>query len=56
MCWRRQVGATMRYSECCEAINDEMLWVLNLIRDTDMRLSESTAVHKDDKIPDVSIP
>ena len=40
----------------CMAIDDEMRWLLAIISDTGMRLSEAAGLHKDDIILDVSIP
>mgnify|MGYP001395776286 FL=1 len=40
----------------CMAIDDEMRWLLALISDTGMRLSEAAGLHRDDIILDVSIP
>jgi integrase len=40
----------------CMAIDDEMRWLLAIISDTGMRLSEAAGLHRDDIILDVSIP
>jgi integrase len=40
----------------CMAIDDEMRWLLALISDTGMRLSEAVGLHKDDIILDAPIP
>ena len=36
--------------------DDEMRWLLALISDTGMRLSEAAGLHRDDIIPDAPIP
>ena len=40
----------------CIAIDDEMRWLLAIITDTRMRLSEAAGLHKDDIMLDVPIP
>ena len=45
-----------RIQRDCMAIDDEMRWLLALISDTGMRLSEAAGLHRDDIILDVSIP
>ena len=40
----------------CMAIDDEMRWLLAIISDTGMRLSEAAGLHKDDIILDAPIP
>jgi len=40
----------------CIAIDDEMRWLLAIISDTGMRLSEAAGLHKDDIILDTPIP
>ena len=40
----------------CIAINDEMRWLLALISDTRMRLSEAAGLHRDDIILDAPVP
>ena len=56
MFWRRQVGATIRYSEFCEVIDDEGHWLFALISDTGKRLSGAAGLHKGDIILDVPVP
>ena len=50
------LDAIRRIQRDCIAIDDEMRWLLALISDTGMRLSEAAGLHKDDIILDVSIP
>jgi integrase len=45
-----------RIQRDCMAIDDEMRWLLALISDTGMRLSEAAGLHKDDIILDAPIP
>ena len=45
-----------RIQRDCIAIDDEMRWLLALISDTGMRLSEAAGLHKDDIILDAPIP
>ena len=45
-----------RIQRDCMAIDDEMRWLLALISDTGMRLSEASGLHKDDIILDAPIP
>ena len=45
-----------RIQRDCMAIDDEMRWLLALISDTGMRLSEAAGLHRDDIILDVSTP
>jgi integrase len=40
----------------CMAIDDEMRWLLAIISDTGMRLSEAAGLHKDDIILDAPVP
>jgi integrase len=40
----------------CIAINDDMRWLLAIISDTGMRLSEAAGLHRDDIILDAPIP
>ena len=40
----------------CMAIDDEMRWLLAIIRETWMRLSEAAGLHKDDIIFDAPVP
>ena len=40
----------------CIAIDDEMRWLLAIISDTGMRLSEAAGLHKDDIILDAPLP
>jgi integrase/uncharacterized protein YcgL (UPF0745 family) len=50
------LDAIRRIQHDCMAIDDEMRWLLALISDTGMRLSEAAGLHRDDIILDVSIP
>ena len=50
------LDAIRRIQRDCMGIDDEMRWLLALISDTGMRLSEAAGLHKDDIILDVSIP
>ena len=50
------LDAIRRIQRDCMAIDDEMRWLLALISDTGMRLSEAAGLHKDDIILDASIP
>jgi integrase len=50
------LDAIRRIQRDCIAIDDEMRWLLALISDTGMRLSEAAGLHRDDIILDVSIP
>ena len=50
------LDAIRRIQRDCMAADDEMRWLLALISDTGMRLSEAAGLHKDDIILDVSIP
>ena len=45
-----------RIQRDCMGIDDEMRWLLALISDTGMRLSEAAGLHKDDIILDAPIP
>ena len=45
-----------RIQRDCIAIDDEMRWLLAIISDTGMRLSEAAGLHKDDIILDAPIP
>ncbi|MDB9890202.1 tyrosine-type recombinase/integrase [Alphaproteobacteria bacterium] len=45
-----------RIQRDCMAIDDEMRWLLAIISDTGMRLSEAAGLHKDDIILDAPIP
>ena len=45
-----------RIQRDCMGIDDEMRWLLALISDTGMRLSEAAELHKDDIILDAPIP
>jgi integrase len=45
-----------RIQHDCMGIDDEMRWLLALISDTGMRLSEAAGLHKDDIILDAPIP
>ena len=42
--------------DACKREDDEMRWLLALISDTGMRLSEAAGLHKDDIILDVPVP
>ena len=42
--------------KACQETDDEMGWLLALIRDTGMRLSEVAGLHRDDIILDASTP
>ena len=50
------LDAIRRIQRDCMAIDDEMRWLLALISDTGMRLSEAAGLHKDDIILDAPIP
>ena len=50
------LDAIRRIQRDCIAIDDEMRWLLAIISDTGMRLSEAAGLHRDDIILDVSIP
>ena len=50
------MDAIRRIQRDCVAIDDEMRWLLAIISDTGMRLSEAAGLHRDDIILDVSIP
>ena len=50
------LDAIRRIQLDCIAIDDEMRWLLAIISDTGMRLSEAAGLHRDDIILDVSIP
>jgi len=50
------MDAIRRIQRDCIAIDDEMRWLLAIISDTGMRLSEAAGLHRDDIILDVSIP
>ena len=45
-----------RIQRDCMAIDDEMRWLLAIISDTGMRLSEAAGLHKDDIILDAPVP
>ncbi len=49
------LDAIRRIQRDCIAIDDEMRWLLAIISDTGMRLSEAAGLHRDDIILDVSI-
>ena len=42
--------------KACKETDDEMRWLLALISDTGMRLSEAAGLHRDDIILDARIP
>jgi len=50
------LDAIRRIQRDCIAIDDEMRWLLAIITDTRMRLSEAAGLHKDDIMLDVPIP
>jgi integrase len=50
------LDAIRRIQRDCMAIDDEMRWLLAIISDTGMRLSEAAGLHKDDIILDAPIP
>jgi integrase len=50
------LDAIRRIQRDCIAIDDEMRWLLAIISDTGMRLSEAAGLHKDDIILDAPIP
>jgi integrase len=50
------LDAIRRIQRDCMAIDDEMRWLLALISDTGMRLSEAAGLHKGDIILDAPIP
>ena len=50
------MDAIRRIQRDCIAIDDEMRWLLAIISDTGMRLSEAAGLHRDDIILEVSIP
>ena len=50
------LDAIRRIQRDCMAADDEMRWLLALISDTGMRLSEAAGLHKDDVILDAPIP
>ncbi|MDA8649945.1 tyrosine-type recombinase/integrase [Alphaproteobacteria bacterium] len=50
------LDAIRRIQRDCMAIDDEMRWLLAIISDTGMRLSEAAGLHKDDIILDTPIP
>jgi len=50
------LDAIRRIQRDCMAIDDEMRWLLAIISDTGMRLSEAAGLHKDDIILDAPVP
>ena len=46
----------IKLQQACAKVDDEMRWLLALISDTGMRLSEAAGLHKDDIILDAPIP
>ncbi|MDA7721085.1 tyrosine-type recombinase/integrase [Alphaproteobacteria bacterium] len=50
------LDAIRRIQRDCMAADDEMRWLLALISDTGMRLSEAAGLHRDDIILDAPIP
>ncbi len=50
------LGSRIRIQCDCIAIDDEMPWLLAIIRDTRMRLSEAAKLYKNDIILEVPIP
>jgi integrase len=50
------LDAIRRIQRDCIAIDDEMRWLLAIISDTGMRLSEAAGLHRDDIILDAPIP
>jgi integrase len=50
------LDAIRRIQRDCIAIDDEMRWLLALISDTGMRLSEAAGLHRDDIILDAPVP
>jgi integrase len=50
------LDAIRRIQRDCIAIDDEMRWLLAIISDTGMRLSEAAGLHKDDIILDAPVP
>ena len=46
----------VQLQHACKREDDEMRWLLALISDTGMRLSEAAGLHKDDIILDVPVP
>ena len=50
------LDAIRRIQRDCMAIDDEMRWLLALISDTGMRLSEAAGLHKDNIILDAETP
>ena len=50
------LDAIRRIQRDCIVIDDEMRWLLAIISDTGMRLSEAAGLHKDDIILDAPLP
>ena len=50
------LDAIRRIQRDCMAADDEMRWLLALISDTGMRLSEAAGLHRDDIILDAPVP
>ena len=50
------LDAIRRIQRECMAVDDENRWLLALISDTGMRLSEAAGLHRDDIVLDADIP